>query len=199
MCEILYKNTAVCLLNRLLFKYTQCCNYFCPCPISRAIFWPVSGLKRWFWRAPPPSFSRFYFHKMTSNLPNHDKGELVSPPPPLPLSIHLFIPPPLLCALMDAGVLICSQTQRWTVSNNLVNVELVTKTMGGGGEKPVNCQKCVIVRAGMHFFFYTDVNLKRRHKQRTVCHSGRRGHARKIRSTNAYACMIIYAPFTLLK
>lgn len=30
--------------------------------------------------------------KRQATLPNHDKGELVSRPPPLPLSIHLFIP-----------------------------------------------------------------------------------------------------------
>lgn len=30
--------------------------------------------------------------KWQATLPNHDKGELVSRPPPLPLSIHLFIP-----------------------------------------------------------------------------------------------------------
>lgn len=107
----------------------KCCKYFSLFRF-RAMFWPIRPTSR-FSRSPQLRLSRFYFHKMTSNLPNHDKEELVYPLLPLLLpfypSIYSFLPfpLPLLSALMDAGVLICSQTK----PKHLVNVELLTKTI----------------------------------------------------------------------
>lgn len=77
----------LCEVLQLLFRF-------------RAMFWPIRPKSR-FSRSPQLRLSRFYFHKMTSSLPNHDKEELVYPLLLLPFypSIYslLFLssPPPL--------------------------------------------------------------------------------------------------------
>lgn len=84
--------------RRLPFFRTDLKTYillelFQPSPVSQALFWPIRPKKQIPTQCPQLSLSQFYFHKMTSSLPNHDKEEWVYPP--LSHYPSLSSPPPL--------------------------------------------------------------------------------------------------------
>lgn len=164
-------------------------DYFCNIffLISLACVGPLKN-NNIFRYCDPLSLSRFYFHKMTSNPPKswQRRISVSSSSPSFLLSIYPSIHPrarPLLCALGDAGVLICSQTRRWHLGTKLATVELLAKKEQKE-LRETEASKLRRSQSAVRFLNTESGDTSRR----SVCQSGRRGHARKIRSTDAYAC-----------